>query len=886
MGIWIGWRRKGVRLGVLLGAISAASCTYEAWTLTRPSYLDGDWDQIGGDPSGLEGDVSQTACPEGYTGLRCKDCASSYIAYEDPGSGDLSCIPLCTDNQTDCGEHGTCGVLDGGEVCSCDRGWRGTTCNECDGGWIFFNDNCIPGCDEFPITCVHGECADDPPPVHCRCELGYAGLACEGCAAGYQWVFNGVEDVCSQTCQGLGWLGCGSEAVCAFDPVGIADCRCINGYREYDTNDDVHLCEPSCSTLDSDCWSFTDGESGGSCTELFEAPECQCRPGYVYLADKGTCEPDCLNFCSPVTTASCTPSSPFGGAVCTCPAAHQDNDGDGECSMGCTTSDCDGLFLGCRDDSGTRACVPVVYVDRAAPEGGTGASWSDAANNFGAALDAAMNITATGDPLEIWVAEGQYDLTATILLTNDMHIYGGFPGGGSTFDQRDWQDHSTVLDGDGDLTHIVETVASASNIRLDGLIIQGGAASDNSTDDSRRGGGLLAKQAYGLRITDCLFASNTALEGGAIYLEAGSDVVLQHVTFFGNGSSTGTQTGGAVHLEAGSQIALVDIRVIGNQTSSPGAGLYARSVNGLEIRDSLFTSNTATMGSGVYLEECGTSVQRVVFASNFGNGGALAGVKGTTAVTNSLFLSNGNPTGGAGSAGAMSFSGTVTASQDLTVLSSTFIDNHSGGGTESIKAVTIPVVAFNDIFWHTNSTSAQLRVLGETTIAVGYSLLCGGIESCPDCQDNGGLQDEAPSFRERDGSATEITQGAQSYLRKITIAENELNLPPFGEIKGSFIVFPDSTPHRFFQIAGSTDREVVFIDPGNVTYAPGAYKIVDFHLAPGSAGLDAGHGDVPGVPSRDKGQRQRIDIVGLPNRGIGNPPYIDIGCYESDLSGL
>lgn len=51
----------------------------------------------------------------------------------------------------------------------------------------------------------------------------------------------------------------------------------------------------------------------------------------------------------------------------------------------------------------------------------------------------------------------------------------------------------------------------------------------------------------------------------------------------------------------------------------------------------------------------------------------------------------------------------------------------------------------------------------------------------------------------------------------------------------------------------------------------------DYRLAPGSAGIDAGTAD--GAPTYDKACRPRFDAPEA-NKGVGNPPYVDMGALE------
>ncbi|MHC4474468.1 MAG: right-handed parallel beta-helix repeat-containing protein [Planctomycetota bacterium] len=107
--------------------------------------------------------------------------------------------------------------------------------------------------------------------------------------------------------------------------------------------------------------------------------------------------------------------------------------------------------------SATAAGRPI-YVDANAPPAGDGASWATA---FKYLQDALADANSNPDPNDIWVAAGVYtpdsnaaeadgtgDRAATFQLINGVGIYGGFAGGESSLDERDWETNETILSGD------------------------------------------------------------------------------------------------------------------------------------------------------------------------------------------------------------------------------------------------------------------------------------------------------------------------------------------------------------------------------------------------------------------------------------------------------
>src|SRR5262249_15352531 len=94
------------------------------------------------------------------------------------------------------------------------------------------------------------------------------------------------------------------------------------------------------------------------------------------------------------------------------------------------------------------AAGTIVYVDASASGTGDGSSWADAYPSLADALAGAASGT------EIWVAKGTYkptsgtDRNATFQLKNGVAVYGGFAGGETQRDGRDWQTNVATLSGD------------------------------------------------------------------------------------------------------------------------------------------------------------------------------------------------------------------------------------------------------------------------------------------------------------------------------------------------------------------------------------------------------------------------------------------------------
>lgn len=128
----------------------------------------------------VQGNVAVCVCMEGYhaDGLTC---------VEDPEG--------CNSNS--CSGHGTCTAGDDGVSCECQEGYAGDRCNQCDDGYHAEGGasggvgDCVPDenpCDPDPCDaadCGHGTCACVAGEARCTCNPGYDGDACDECDDDY-----------------------------------------------------------------------------------------------------------------------------------------------------------------------------------------------------------------------------------------------------------------------------------------------------------------------------------------------------------------------------------------------------------------------------------------------------------------------------------------------------------------------------------------------------------------------------------------------------------------------------------------------------------------------------------------------------------------------------
>ncbi len=137
-----------------------------------------------------------------------------------------------------------------------------------------------------------------------------------------------------------------------------------------------------------------------------------------------------------------------------------------------------------------------------------------------------------------------------------MAIYGGFEGGKSRLDDRDWKNNETILSGDLDsndvevahprdlLTeptrsensyHVVMARKTNEAAVLDGFTITHGRADGEDIDNL--GGGMLIEGTASPTIINCVFVLNTASQGGGMHCSGYAIPALSDCTFTKNAAA-------------------------------------------------------------------------------------------------------------------------------------------------------------------------------------------------------------------------------------------------------------------------------------------------------------------------------------------------------------
>ena len=183
----------------------------------------------------------------------------------------------------------------------------------------------------------------------------------------------------------------------------------------------------------------------------------------------------------------------------------------------------------------------IIYVDKDISD----RFWINAHVNLNVALQQAES----GD--EIWVAKGVYfpgrEIQDSFFIKDGVKLYGGFSGGEVRKCDRDFMVNETILSGDiGKLNVLEDNIMHIIRSHGDyqkGALIDGFTIRDGYSTDGRGGGALLLEEnaivsiinskfinnhaknlggavkcSYATNIYQCLFESNSATMGGAIFI--------------------------------------------------------------------------------------------------------------------------------------------------------------------------------------------------------------------------------------------------------------------------------------------------------------------------------------------------------------------------------
>jgi hypothetical protein len=323
------------------------------------------------------------------------------------------------------------------------------------------------------------------------------------------------------------------------------------------------------------------------------------------------------------------------------------------------------------------------YVDASLASGANdGTSWANAYQGAGG-LAIALAAAIASD--QIWVAQGAYKPTLTATRTisfnlkSGVEIYGGFAGGETTLDQRDFNAHVTILTGDllgndgppGSFTnnadnshHVVNGAGANSTAILDGFSITAGFANLASNNFDKGGGIIFLTNSNGT-IRNCIIEYNRCtFGGGAVYINSSSpgfvDVIMRNniggsfggaidmatncsplfnrCQFIGN---TAARAGG-VEIFGNSHPTIYNCLFSGNSVTGANGGgaLWIGNSSSANLRNCTIANNTSTStGAGIQNSSSTVTAHNCIIWNNTGPGGATLGQQingGTNTVSYSI----------------------------------------------------------------------------------------------------------------------------------------------------------------------------------------------------------------------------------------------------------
>jgi hypothetical protein len=291
------------------------------------------------------------------------------------------------------------------------------------------------------------------------------------------------------------------------------------------------------------------------------------------------------------------------------------------------------IDMGVYESSFSCSGFTTLYVDSSIVASGDGSNWTTAYKTLDEALIAAEQCTNVDN---IWVAKGTYPPNYRIAFSmlNNVKIYGGFPGGGGTFAQRDPALHATILKGNGNVVCYNESIDATG--LLDGFIITGGA--------SLSGGGMYNFKASPA-ITNCVFTGNAASSnsgtGGGIYNRDASPAISNCI--FSNNSASTNNLGGGGAIWNSNSSPVISHCIFNNNTAKYGGAIYNYLTSSPIIANTVFAGNIAG-GDGGAIGNYGTALKlnNVTFVNNNagGGGGAIDNYGSSLTVNNSIFWGN------------------------------------------------------------------------------------------------------------------------------------------------------------------------------------------------------------------------------------------------------
>ncbi|MGF1565965.1 MAG: choice-of-anchor Q domain-containing protein, partial [Flavobacteriales bacterium] len=292
---------------------------------------------------------------------------------------------------------------------------------------------------------------------------------------------------------------------------------------------------------------------------------------------------------------------------------------------------------------------PIVFVNPTATGNGSGFTWNNAFTDLQVALASA---TAGS---QIWVKEGVYRPTTTnnrftsFTLSHDVPVYGGFVGGETALDQRDWRTHLTILSGNigsqSDALDNSYNVVVCNQVNgvftLDGCVVRAGYA-DGSTAQRQRGAGIRVNNANFVNLYNCTINNNYASdEGAAVFVQnatelrvvssnivnneanlsaavfANASLLFESTAIISNANTGSGQLKGIVSQSPNYELSIYNCTVTGNDFPGTASSFLISNPGPFDVRNSIISGNTIPENSAVISFGFGSSsISRSILQGN------------------------------------------------------------------------------------------------------------------------------------------------------------------------------------------------------------------------------------------------------------------------------
>ncbi|MCE5322819.1 right-handed parallel beta-helix repeat-containing protein [bacterium] len=358
----------------------------------------------------------------------------------------------------------------------------------------------------------------------------------------------------------------------------------------------------------------------------------------------------------------------------------------------------------------------VKYVT---PGGVDIGSWTNCYSSIQSAIEAA---SAENQMCEVWVAAGTYSEYINIL--GDVAVYGGFAGGESLREERNWALHETILDGTvlqyGDF---VAFQGQSRETRLDGFIIQyskgagiscgeGYCVIANNTIRNNSGNGIYIYDGYQLVYSNKI-SGNTAGFGGGVYCSGGGAQLLNNDV----SSNVASQNGGGVYIYGSSAQILSNSITDNTASSSSGGGICCYGSNPIISGNTIQNNTSADYGGGIYFTSEPNKITRVSSNVIIENTCATAGAgiycdDSACDIINNTIAWNGSSGVGDG----IFLTGT---SYTYKVINN-IVANNQGAGIKGVSGINI-TLNNNDSFGHGQYNYVDVGTVDNSNISVDPS---------------------------------------------------------------------------------------------------------------------------------------------------------------------